>query len=68
MKEVYAYQAALLCAKCGERTRTELTQQGKAPTDPTDESSYDSWDFPKGPFTDAQPGDVCDQCGRELYD
>lgn len=47
---VYIFQAALICEEEGERIREELTAQGKAPADPDDEYSYDSDDFPKGPY------------------
>jgi len=49
---VYMYQAALWCQDCGEALREALVEEGKAPQDPEDESSYDSDDFPKGPFAD----------------
>jgi hypothetical protein len=57
---IYIYQAALLCEDCGRATRAEL----KSPDDPSDESSYDSDDYPKGPF-DAGESDSpqhCDSC------
>src|SRR5437870_2158559 len=47
---VYVYQAALLCEDCGVKARLELTAAAKAPADPDDEGSYDSDDFPKGPY------------------
>jgi hypothetical protein len=67
--EAYVYQAALVCAGCGERIRRKLTEEGRAPQDPADEASYDSDDFPKGPYpngggeTDAPAH--CDVC--EVY-
>ena len=48
----YVYQAALYCDDCGELIRDELEHQGKAPADPDDEHSYDSDDYPKGPYPD----------------
>lgn len=65
--DVYMYQAALLCEDCGRKTRLELKKAGKAPADPRDETSYDSDDYPKGPYADGggesdSPGS-CDQCG-----
>ena len=50
--DVYMYQAALLCEDCGEEIRANLRKAGKAPDDEDDEGSYDSDDFPKGPFSD----------------
>ena len=48
--DVYMYQAALHCEDCGEAIRADLRKAGKAPEDEDDENSYDSDDFPKGPF------------------
>ena len=66
MTDVYMYQAALYCAECGEAIREELTKAGQAPPEPDDESSYDSDDFPKGPFADgggeADSPQHCDAC------
>jgi hypothetical protein len=65
---VYVYKAALYCEACGEGIRYELTAKGKAPTDPDNESSYDSDDFPKGPCDEGEsdsPGH-CDDCGMFL--
>lgn len=64
--DVYVYEAALLCSCCGEATRERLTVEGKAPADLRDESSYDSDDFPKGPYPDgggeSDSPQHCDHC------
>lgn len=64
---VYIYSAALYCEDCGEKIRTELKGVGQAPDDIDDETSYDSDDFPKGPFPDgggeADTPQHCDECG-----
>lgn len=64
--DVYIFQAALLCKHDGEKVRRELTRSGKAPEDPDDEHSYDSDDFPKGPYPDgggeADTPQHCDIC------
>jgi hypothetical protein len=68
--DAYMYQAALYCAPCGESIRARLTAEGKAPEDVTDETSFDSGDFPKGPEEDgggvADAEQHCDACGRDL--
>lgn len=53
MADAFIFQAALYCDDCGERIRAELTADGKAPADIENESSYDSDEFPKGPYSDA---------------
>jgi hypothetical protein len=67
---VYMFQAALLCAECGLAQRGTLTVHGKRPTDLADESSYDSDQFPKGPYPDgggeADSPQHCDHCGTFL--
>lgn len=60
--DVYVYQAAFLCAECGEALRACLDK----PADPNDESTYDSDDYPKGPYPDgggeADSPQQCDNC------
>ena len=65
--DAYIYKAALYCENCGEDIRESLTKAGFAPKDPEDEYSYDSDDFPKGPFSDGG-GEAdypchCNRCG-----
>jgi hypothetical protein len=71
MADVYIYQAALLCSDCGETVIKELTADGEAPANPEDESSFDSDEFPKGPYPDgggeADSPQHCDHCGTFLY-
>lgn len=49
---VYMYAADLWCEECGAKIYDELTEAGNAPEDPEDDSSFDSDDFPKGPYSD----------------
>ena len=49
---VYIYAADLYCEDCGEAIRKQITQEGFAPKDPEDEWSYDSDEYPKGPYPD----------------
>lgn len=67
---VYQYQAALYCEHCGEEIRQRLTAEGKAPANPDDERTYDSDDFPKGPYGDgggeADCPQHCDSCDCHL--
>jgi hypothetical protein len=62
--DVYMYRAALYCTDCGEAIRERLS--ARAPADQDDESSYDSDDYPKGPFPDgggeADCPQHCDSC------
>jgi hypothetical protein len=65
--DVYIYGAALYCDACGESIRDELRASGDAPSDPEDEHTYDSDDYPKGPYPDgggeADSPQHCDGCG-----
>lgn len=62
---VYVYQAALYCEDCGDEIRRDLDREGSAPEDPDDECSYDSDDYPKGPYesSEADCPHHCDACG-----
>lgn len=68
--DVYVYQAAFLCGDCGEDTRRENGERGQAPENPEDEWSYDSDEYPKGPYADgggeADTPQHCDHCGLFL--
>lgn len=68
--DAYIYQAALLCGSCARETRRELDRQGKRPDDPADEYSFDSDEYPKGPYADgggeADSPQHCDLCGLFL--
>jgi hypothetical protein len=47
---VYMYKAALYCEDCGKAIRQQLDRAEKTPDNVNDESSYDSDDYPKGPY------------------
>lgn len=46
----YIYQADIWCEACGKSIREKLIAEGKVPEDPDDETTYDSDEFPKGPY------------------
>jgi len=61
---VYIYAADIYCEQCGEAIRERITAEGYAPADPDDEASYDSDEFPKGPYPDGGGEADCPQhCG-----
>ena len=60
---VYIYAADIYCEECGEAIRKQITQEGHAPADPYNEWSYDSDEFPKGPFLDGSEADFPQHCG-----
>lgn len=60
----YIYQADIFCADCGRSIRKRIKQEGKAPADPRDENTYDSDEYPKGPYQDGGGEADCPQhCG-----
>jgi hypothetical protein len=65
--DAYIYQADIYCEECGEGIREELDKAGQAPRDPEDESSYDSDQYPKGPYAEgggeADTPQHCASCG-----
>lgn len=63
--EAFIYCADLYCEDCGRKIRDELIAAGKAPQNPADETSYDSDDFPKGPYPDGGgEADYFAHCGN----
>lgn len=50
--EAFVYKAALYCYRCGFVLRHSVTVKAPhlVPDDSTDETSYDSDDYPKGPY------------------
>lgn len=67
---IYVYQAALLCEGCGLTTKEKLDREGATPSNPGDESTYDSDRYPKGPYaSDSNDADTihhCNHCGLFL--
>jgi hypothetical protein len=49
---VYMYNADLWCSECGRAIKKRIRAEGHAPKTPSDESSFDSDEYPKGPFSD----------------
>lgn len=55
--KIYIYQADCYCEDCGLRIREEITLDvyhpgyHKRPQNPQDESTYDSDNYPKGPYS-----------------
>jgi len=61
---VYIYAADIYCEQCGEAIRERIIREGLAPDNPDDERSYDSDEFPKGPYYDGGGEADCPQhCG-----
>lgn len=66
MSDVFIYAAELYCADCGQAIRDDMAEKlpSNVPADPDAESSYDSGDYPKGPYPDG--GGIADtpqHCG-----
>lgn len=63
--KAYIYQAALLCESCGELVKATT----ECPGDPADEYTFDSDQYPKGPFPDGGEAPApahCNHCGTFL--
>lgn len=62
--KAYVYAADIYCEDCGEAIRERITREGLAPKNPGDEWSYDSDEYPKGPYCDGGGESDCPQhCG-----
>ena len=66
----YTYQADLLCEDCGTAVKNDLNSQGREPENIENEYSFDSDDYPKGPYPDGGgESDApchCGSCGAFL--
>ena len=65
--DAYIYQAALYCPDCTRTIKKQLLRdEGKKARDFVDEHTYDSGEYPKGPFPDgggeADSPQHCDAC------
>lgn len=60
--ETFIYQADVHCPTCAQKIKDALDAAGKRPADPSDESSFDSDDYPKGPH-DGEESDTPQHCG-----
>lgn len=50
--QAFIYAADLYCEPCGSTIRADLDRAGKRPANPDHESTYDSDQYPKGPYAD----------------
>jgi hypothetical protein len=66
----YVFQAALWCEECGAEIRQEIEEEGNCPKHPDNEHTYDSDEYPKGPYGDgggeADCPQHCDGCSTFL--
>jgi hypothetical protein len=62
MMDLYVYMADVYCADCGRAKRKLILEEGNAPADWRDERTYDSDEFPKGPYRDEE-SDSPQHCG-----
>lgn len=68
--DAYIYRSDILCKYCGEGVREKINAIGKGPPFPNDESTYDSDEYPKGPYADgggeADAPQYCAKCKEPL--
>lgn len=64
----YIFQADVYCEHCGDMLKHKLDAQGEAPEDMSDEYSFDSDVYPKGPFYEQESDgpEHCANCGKFL--
>jgi len=61
---VYLFYADVYCEDCGEAIKVWCKRNDCVPDDPNDEHSYDSDEYPKGPYPDGGGEADCPQhCG-----
>jgi hypothetical protein len=68
--DAYIYQAALWCEECAAEIQLEVPVPQGANLEDNDEATWDSDDYPKGPYADgggeADTPQHCDGCGEFL--
>lgn len=66
--KAYVYRGSLICEDCAERVKERIPKP--VGMDPNNESSWDSDEYPKGPYPDGGGESDCPQhcghCGRFL--
>lgn len=63
--KAYIYQDDIYCERCGKELRAALDVRGGRPAAPRNHSTYDSKDYPKGPYPDGGgKADTPQHCGR----
>jgi hypothetical protein len=60
--QFYIYNADQYCEDCGQAIKDRLKAEGHAPANPDDEHTYDSGEYPKGPYVPNE-SDGVDHCG-----
>lgn len=64
MSKSYIYCADVYCEDCGRDIKKRLKKEGKRPEDPDDETTYDSSEYPKGPYSESEnESDSPQHCG-----
>lgn len=65
---MYIFCADVYCDKCGEDIKARLLKEtGKSEEDYADERTYDSDEFPKGPYPDDAESDTPEHCGSHEH-
>jgi hypothetical protein len=67
-KGEYIYQSDVYCEACGDALKRRLDKKGYTPANPSDEASYDSDKYPKGPYYNQESDgpEHCAHCGEFL--
>lgn len=60
--DYYIYQADVYCEDCAKAIKARLKKAGLRPKDYKDETTFDSGDWPKGPYSDEE-SDSPEHCG-----
>jgi hypothetical protein len=63
--DFYIFQAECYCENCVEKLKAELRKIEPEPANSDDETTFDSNEWPKGPFSDEESDspDHCSNCG-----
>ena len=69
-ESAYIYCADIYCEECGEKIKADLDAKGQRPANPNDERTFDSDEYPKGPYDngggEADTPQHCGNCHKPL--
>ncbi len=63
----YIFDVDVYCVDCGESIKQKIRMEGQAPVAPWDETTYDSGDYPKGPYDATKAADQPLICAAGKY-
>lgn len=65
--DVFIYKADTWCEDCIAKVKADIAARGETPANPGDEHTYDSDDYPKGPFSNDESDSPTHCCKCHVF-